>query len=328
MQKRSYLSGFDIVVLVSAGLLLLAVGLSYMGHVWWGFELFTHFVMLYLLAALVIGFLLLFCGRPAGLVLMLLVAGSQGYKLLPFFEEKLTVGNTRYDQVQILQYNVHRNNTNVEEMAQWIIGQKTTLDIVVLTEVTDLWKDALVNVAKDYPYHVSKDMRGGRQLVVLSRLPMDRMEILYTAEKDPLAIALHGTTLGHEQPFVVYGIHPPPPMNADAAEKRNKILKLVSEKIAWENVPHKIIVGDFNCTRFSPVFAKMVIESGLRDSNHGLKWEGIQSTWPSLLPKYLGVTIDNLLVSDAITVLKKETGPAMGSDHRPVVTTLRLMVKE
>ncbi len=44
---------------------------------------------------------------------------------------------------------------------------------------------------------------------------------------------------------------------------------------------------------------------------------GSKMTWPAMLP-LMGITIDHILVSKDITVLKHEVGPNIGSDHYPV----------
>jgi endonuclease/exonuclease/phosphatase (EEP) superfamily protein YafD len=234
--------------------------------------------------------------------------------------------DAKYDDVKILQYNVHRTNKNIGEMARWIISQSEDVDIVVLSEVTEGWDDALRRIKWAYPYHIKEDMRGGRQMVIFSRLYIDEFEIKYIGKEKAPMLVMRGDTSGYEIPFVLYGIHPPPPVLPSYAARRNELLQLAAENIAKETAVHKLIVADFNTTRFSPVFKNMVTVSGLHDSNEGLGLGAFNTTWPSFFKNFMGIAIDNIVLSDNIKVEDKEIGPALGSDHYPVITTLKFLV--
>ena len=75
-----------------------------------------------------------------------------------------------------------------------------------------------------------------------------------------------------------------------------------------------MVVGDLNCTPWSPHFRRLLRDAGLRDVARG---RGLEPTWyPTSLP--LGIPIDHVLVSDEIGVANRELGSDLGSDHRPV----------
>jgi endonuclease/exonuclease/phosphatase (EEP) superfamily protein YafD len=48
---------------------------------------------------------------------------------------------------------------------------------------------------------------------------------------------------------------------------------------------------------------------------------GLQPTWPAGQP-WFAIPIDHLLHSDQLTTVERSTGPANGSDHRPIEVTL------
>jgi endonuclease/exonuclease/phosphatase (EEP) superfamily protein YafD len=56
----------------------------------------------------------------------------------------------------------------------------------------------------------------------------------------------------------------------------------------------------------------------LRDTRAGF---GIQASWPTQIPP-LGIPLDHCLVSPELVVLDRRLGPAVGSDHRPVILEL------
>jgi endonuclease/exonuclease/phosphatase (EEP) superfamily protein YafD len=314
-------------------LLLVAVVLSLFGSFYWVFDLFSHFVLDYIVISAILALLLLPYRKVIWISIAIGILLFESFKLTPYAGIVKPDDTRKFDEVKVLQYNVNRNNPNVEEMTKWIISQSEDVDIVVLSEVTDAWDGSLRRIKWAYPYHISKDMRGGRNMVIFSRLYIDEFEIKNLASNNPgdadaPALIVRGETTGYEIPFVLYGIHPPPPVLPDYAKRRNDILNEVATSIAKEPIAHKLIVADFNSTKFSPAFKDMAKTSGLHDSNEGLGFSALKSTWPSFVPKFFGVAIDNIVLSDNFEVEKKETGPAMGSDHYPVITTLRFMVDE
>lgn len=78
----------------------------------------------------------------------------------------------------------------------------------------------------------------------------------------------------------------------------------------------KLLVGDFNTTMWSPYFADLVKDSGLRDARTG---RGLYPSWNAALPAFLRIPIDHCLVGDKIEVESLETGNYTGSDHRPLI---------
>lgn len=308
-------------------ILLLSVSFSYIAQLYWIFDLFSHFVVQYIAISAVLVVLLLLSNRKGWALVAVVIMGSQVYKLQPYFGINVQT-DSPYDEVKILQYNVNRNNKNVDQMARWIVSKTEDVDIVVLLEVNERWQESIRRIKWAYPYHISKDMRGGRNMVVFSRLYVDEIEIKQFGENKSPAIVIRGETTGYEQEFVLYGAHPPPPILPSYAKANGVILDSIANHISKEKIEHKVLVADFNRTRFSPHFKNMVNKSELKDSNEGFGFESLKPSWPSFLPNVMGITIDNVLVSDNIIVENRELGPSMGSDHYPVITTLKLVVPD
>ena len=80
------------------------------------------------------------------------------------------------------------------------------------------------------------------------------------------------------------------------------------------------LLGDLNLTPYSPPFHRLLADGRLRDAMQGRGW---QPTWrASFWP--LALRIDHVLVSSGVCVEEATVGPAVGSDHRPVLARLRL----
>ncbi len=80
-----------------------------------------------------------------------------------------------------------------------------------------------------------------------------------------------------------------------------------------------MVVGDFNAARWSHGFRALLDRSGMVDSERGF---GFQPTFPAGLPYPLRIPIDHLLHGEGLAVTDRVLGPALGSDHLPLVVDL------
>ena len=81
-----------------------------------------------------------------------------------------------------------------------------------------------------------------------------------------------------------------------------------------------LILGDFNTTPWSKPFRNLLIEGDLHDSLYG---RGLQNSWaPANMPLWAGLPIDHVVHSQNIYTANRYIGPHVGSDHRPVHTTV------
>ncbi|MBW1762831.1 MAG: hypothetical protein JRJ64_15305 [Deltaproteobacteria bacterium] len=71
-------------------------------------------------------------------------------------------------------------------------------------------------------------------------------------------------------------------------------------------------------------FRRLLKRTGLRDSSQG---RGVQPTWPTHNP-LLRIPIDHCLHSEGIHVVQKKIGPAVGSDHYPVIVDFTMATED
>ena len=67
-------------------------------------------------------------------------------------------------------------------------------------------------------------------------------------------------------------------------------------------------------------YQRLIAATGLENARAGF---GVKPTWPLFMP-FAMIPIDHCLVSDGVTVTAFDTGPAIGSDHLPVLVSLAL----
>jgi endonuclease/exonuclease/phosphatase (EEP) superfamily protein YafD len=223
-------------------------------------------------------------------------------------------------RLRVMTVNVHASNTRYDDVRAEI--ERLDPDIVFLPENTDLWAAGLAPLRERYPYVIDGKSASVFSLFLFSRLPLSDASIIQLPQPDGSpAIVARACREGADNDMAcvrVVGIHPPPPRTAEWAAKRDAVLNAVPGLIAGPDAERTILLGDFNCTPWSPLFRDLVTATGLRSTAAGV---GLAPTWSSRwLP--FGLTIDHILVGAAIKSHGHEVGNEVGSDHFPVVADL------
>ena len=285
-------------------------------------------------ASLVLFFILKHSFRALASVAFLLGLGfliQVGLLWLPDFQ---TSTASEYPPLRILSFNVYRDNQQYSEVLAAL--QKKNADIIYLTEMSPEWFIEIAPLEKHYPYRLAS----GENLL-LSKYPLEKSRAVSTsfdetqvanrAMGSPLTLSdqlrqhwwntgllIASVDLGSRR-LSLGGIHSPTP-RSDLSHLIQKACGLVAfhemSKDSRSNA--SVIVGDLNTTRFSPTFRFILQHTSLQDSARGY---GYSPTWGPRLPSepwlpWIGAGIDHILASENVRILKRETGPAVGSDHR------------
>jgi endonuclease/exonuclease/phosphatase (EEP) superfamily protein YafD len=129
--------------------------------------------------------------------------------------------------------------------------------------------------------------------------------------------------------LTIFALHVPAPISASWRQERmsqfRKLALEVNEAkrpsgVAVEPGPGPVLVmGDLNCSPWSPLCTDLIEETGLHNTRMGF---GIRPTWPSIMPPFM-IPIDHVLVTkEHFRVLDVHVGPYLGSDHYPLVVTM------
>lgn len=114
------------------------------------------------------------------------------------------------------------------------------------------------------------------------------------------------------------GFHSMAPKVGEVAEWRQDLAQL-SQWCAGSSPA--IVAGDFNAT---------LDHSSLRAATTGCldadtaRGAGLNATWPAWTPRWLGVQIDHVFATQGIASETAELRDVPGSDHRAVLTRLRV----
>ena len=306
-------------LLTTSGALICAASLiGFGGQLWWVFELASHFRPQY---ALTLGLclpLLLYrrryrwaavFGAFAVLNAMLLAP-----RLLPLAEAAVHPGADQ-TTFRVLLANVNAANRDYSKMRQVIL--KYEPDFIVLLEVTPWLLERLTEFDGRYPHRAVAPREDNFGIALLGRQPFLRTEIMQFGAAELPSITAE-IAVG-ERRLILVGTHPLPPVSAEAAQNRNEQLAALALFARQARHP-LLLLGDLNVSPWSPYFARLLTDSGLRDSADG---RGILPSWPvGLAP--LWIPIDHALYSDGVEILRRETGSTLGSDHYPVIVDFHL----
>lgn len=307
-----------------AWVLLLCGLMGLLGKYYWFFDLFSHFVAQYTIIGGFFAFFLLLEGEKKLAFFLFIFAALQAYRLEPLWKtnQEEMVGTN--DKLVIMQFNVNKNNPNIEPIVQWVLSPEQQADIVIFFEMTGQWYGAAERLFAKYPYHMMQRIREERQVGIFSTMPLENFHMRRMEDSKALVAFFDIQTKQYHRPVSFFVMHPPPPVSAQAFEQRNDLLTEISYEIAKQRQynPEKgyiVLVGDLNITRWSSHFGVLQQVARLHDAQDG---KGYRSTWPSPLGNKFGIAIDQTLVSRGVIVAERTIGPNLGSDHLPVITTL------
>ncbi|MFW0776869.1 MAG: endonuclease/exonuclease/phosphatase family protein [Rickettsiales bacterium] len=305
-----------------AAMLGLACILCFFAHKHWIAELVIHFRLHLAVISLLFLVAFLLKGLMWQSAAILLLACFFIWPVFSIYSSPAVSVGEKKDTLRILQFNISYGNEHFLTRAiPWIIKQDA--DIVVLQEINAARAADLEALERRYPWskiEVNID-RSAFGTAIFSRLAVDKYDYIDTGERwNHYAFLELRTNSG--LPLSLYTIHPPPPVTPSFAKQRINELELMGRVIEQDPVIHKVLVGDFNSTVFSPHFAALTTNTGLYHAQQGYRFDG---TWPTFLPAPLRIGIDHLLASKSIRIEARDVGPDLGSDHAPVVSQLELI---
>ena len=285
-----------------------ATAFALLGRVHWFCELFTHFPLQIGagLAFLLLISLFLRRWKPALVAALLLVPNL--WALSYYFPN----GQDREGDANLrtLSFNVRTTNTSFADVREYLAQSEA--DVIFVMETNEQWVEALVPLEAQFPYVVKAPRGDNFGMALYSRHPIASHDLHFVeGSRVPCVHAV--IELGDRQVEVIGG-HPVPPVGPLRAAWRNHYLDTLASLAGNSDRP-KVVLGDFNATVWSPFFRDFLATTSLQDSGHR---RGFQSTWHRTHPVF-SIPIDHILHSADLRCVGRSIGPALGSDHRPVL---------
>lgn len=286
-------------------------GAGFLGGVWWGFDLASHFrvqylVMLVPVLALLVGLRWRRTALPAGVAVLVNLALVAPLYLAQPAE---TDGSGTFE---ILSFNVTASNPERASVLEYLGASGA--DIIFLHESSTDWEDALSR--SDLPYRMVSAREPGSVFGTLALVGENAAaRVVPLGDFGQLSIEviieLDGT------PIKVLGTHPLSPVSPSRAAARDEQLRIIGEWAARQDMP-VVVTGDFNASTWSRGFSLVTAPADLLNSQLGF---GVQPSWPAGYPLF-GIPIDHLVHSGELTIVDRHLGESLGSDHFALFVTL------
>lgn len=279
----------------------------------WPFELMCHFRLQYAVALLACGLLLAIARRWRWTLIAAALAAVNAWTLLPFRAWPVTPRDQSPPTLRVLSANLYSGNSTPDRFIAYI--DDADPDVLVALEVTPDWEQRLAELHDSFPYRAVQSRPGNFGIALYSRLPIIERTFAPLSESNSAIVArldVDGRTV------TLIAAHPYPPGGSRNTTLRNSQLSELA-RLAAASAGPCIVAGDLNVTPFSPAFDRLLDAGNLRDPRRG---QGLLPTWPASRP-LLQIPIDHCLVRD-IAEVKLAVGPALGSDHLPLVADMEI----
>jgi endonuclease/exonuclease/phosphatase (EEP) superfamily protein YafD len=271
------------------------------------FELLTFFRIQYaalLLAAALVALAVRL--RWVALAALVLV-GVNLAVVAPTWVSARTDAGIRSGSLSLLLINLESGNTQHADVSRLIT--ETDPDVVGLVELTPTWAGALAPALSRFPSRKIETQDGAYGIGLYSKSSFRQAAVEHFAgDAAPSVVA--GFDVGGD-PLTLVLTHVHTPFAGDIHRRQLEALaearKALGQRVA--------ICGDFNAVPWSSSFRDLAAAAELTDSHRGHWLEGSWPSWGALLR----VPLDNCLVSDGVTVLEREHGADVGSDHLPLI---------
>jgi endonuclease/exonuclease/phosphatase (EEP) superfamily protein YafD len=222
------------------------------------------------------------------------------------------------DPLRVMSFNLLSTNESYSEVIDYI--QTVDPDLILLHEASRPWEVAMESAGLDYEIvrPRSDDLIFGTLVLVRG----DGVEAVSYgfAAASARAVEINFTPPEWSTSVSVLATHPLAPTDRERAQLRDAQLGFAGEWAAGQTGAY-VVVGDFNSTPWSWPFRRLIDAGGLESSQNGFGLQPSFSTESNLL---LRVPIDHLVHSSALQATDRELGPALGSDHFPLLVDLQL----
>lgn len=220
--------------------------------------------------------------------------------------------------LRVMSFNLLSTNESFSEVIEYI--ESTDPDIVFLYEASRPWEVAMESAGLDYEI-----IRPRSDTLIFGTLVLVRGEDIQGvsfgfAEIQPRAVEVIYRPTGWPESVSILSTHPLAPTEKARAALRDAQLGFAGDWAAAREGAF-FVVGDFNATPWSSPFRKLLAAAPLRNSQIGF---GLQPSFPSSSVFLMRVPIDHLVHSPALIVRDRQMGPALGSDHFPLLVDLEL----
>jgi endonuclease/exonuclease/phosphatase (EEP) superfamily protein YafD len=257
--------------------------------------------------------------RTPALVVAVACLAFQGWKILPYTPiapKEIRLAPPGDDQLLFMAANVLMENRNHGAVAEMI--RREAPDLIFLMETDQTWIDALRSVFEGYETVLTQPQDNHYGLVFATNLEVVDVRLLDIGDADkPTLYAELKSREGHVFRFV--GLHPPPPVPGQDTDIRDAKTAYAARFARKSGVP-LVIMGDLNDAAWSHIAQRFKRIGGYLDPRIG---RGPLSSFDATNP-ILRYPIDQFYMTPDVALVDLYRGERIGSDHFPMLATVRI----
>ncbi|GAA5096624.1 endonuclease/exonuclease/phosphatase family protein [Wohlfahrtiimonas larvae] len=306
--KHKVIAGIKKRLQIIAILSVIALTLGQLGKIYWVLDLFSHFTWLYLLSSIIGIFVFKRIIIKVCFCIMVLALLYISIQPIYFMPSRMAQPQ---NMVSLVSYNLSfDHNEKMKELIKLEAKMSDPNLVLFAIEYNSEWDTVFKLKYKDL-YQCGKVDDSPFGLALYSPLKLDSCEILYPID----GLKQYPYIRAEHKGLVIYGIHPPPPINSELANIRDESLMNFAVQISNEKSDSIVVMGDFNISPYSPVFRDFINTARVFETKNRLI-----PTWSLGL-----INIDHILVRNLefLEIDGSRIGWWRGSDHRPIFMNYR-----
>jgi endonuclease/exonuclease/phosphatase (EEP) superfamily protein YafD len=218
--------------------------------------------------------------------------------------------------VRLLAANVLMENTGHAKLLD-LIGDVDP-DVLLLMETDAAWIQAMEPVLARYPTVLREPRDDYYGLVFATRLAVKTAKVVYLTTDDTPAVYAELAALDGA-PFRFVGLHPRPPVPGEDTDERDAQI-LYSARFARNSGTPVVTMGDFNDAAWSDTSQRFKHVGGYLDPRIG---RGLYASF-NANHFLIRCPIDQIFVTEGVAMVAFGRGPHIGSDHFPMIATIRV----
>ena len=315
---------FNVMKLLDRGAMFLALflfaffAISFGADYHWISERYTHTLPQYSFFGLI--FFLYFAVQKywkwASLMLMVVIISFYGTMTAIHYAPEV---KANANPLKIAIYNKLYYLGDHREMEQWI---KTENPDLIAIQEANLKTLEMTKTLESYPYVVHKLVQNPFGMIFLSKHPIVTSKIQDMRAGPQENFFIHALIQIENYPALsIYTVHTAPPVSHIYFEQRNKEFEEIIKAIKKDDNQNIVLLGDLNVTPYSPYFKNILNQTDLKNEYTSLM---PPPTWTSFRHYIMQIPIDHILHKGDLHLVEKYSGPAMGSDHYPLIATFAL----
>jgi endonuclease/exonuclease/phosphatase (EEP) superfamily protein YafD len=307
-----------VLVVIPAVVLAVMSLAAFLGRWVWWLDVVANFRAQFVILLALLGLIIVLSRwRKTGYAI-LAVAALNLFVVLPLFIGSPADAVAGADPLRVMSFNLLSTNESYSEVIEYI--ETVDPDLILLHEASRPWEVAMESA--DLGYEIvrprSDDLIFGT-LVLVRGEGVEAISYGFAAAS-ARAVEVNFTPPEWPTPVSVLGTHPLAPTDRERAQLRDAQLGFAGEWASGQTGAF-LVVGDFNSTPWSWPFRRLIDSGGLESSQNGF---GLQPSFSAESNLLLRVPIDHLVHSPALQATERELGPALGSDHFPLLVDLQL----